>query len=78
MMLNMSCSMNNTEQFVYKGYNEGFAHENGVHVLRKSGEKEAYFALDLDIEPYLGEVLEINYLHTAPYRNGQLLVGASL
>lgn len=78
MRLNMSCLMTRTETFVYKGYSDGFAHENPVHILRKSGEKEPYFALDLDIEPYIGEVLEINYMHMVPYRNGQLLVGASL
>ena len=70
--------MNSQEKFIYKCYSEAFAHENGVHVLRKSGEKDLYFILDMDKKANAGEVIEISYRHSVPYRNGQLLVGASL
>ena len=70
--------MNNTQEFIYKGYVQGFAHELPMHLLGKKGEKVRYYLSHLNTKPEIGDRIEINYNHTMPYRNGQLLVGGEV
>jgi len=69
--------MSNSQEFIYKCYSEGFGNESAVHILRKLGENKPYYLLQLDTELEVGQRVEINYRHTVPYRNGQLLVGGA-
>lgn len=69
--------MSNVQEFIYKGYNEGLAHESSFYRLNKIGDKTPYYLLQLDNELEIGQKLQVNYNHTMPYRNGQLLVGGA-
>ena len=69
--------MSNIQEFVYKGYNEGLAHEISFYRLSKQGDQTPYYLLQLNNELKVGQKLQVKYNHTMPYRNGQLLVGGA-
>ena len=72
-------AMNATEEFIYKGHKDGLSkHERSVHVLKKHNESVPYYIFKLDSDIAAGTRLAISYNHTAPYKRGQLLLGASL
>jgi len=70
--------MSNTQEFIYKGYVQGFAHELPMHLLGKKGEKVRYYLSHLGAELEIGERVKVKYNHMMPYRNGQLLVGGEV
>ena len=71
--------MNNTQEFIYKGYFKGFSeHDKAVHIFKKDGDQEPYYMFTLDREVEVGAKLSVNYNHTTPYRKGQFLVGGDV
>ena len=70
--------MNNTQEFIYKGSSESLASERSYYTLGKRGDKTPYYLLKLNAELEIGEIVQVSYNHTMPYRNGQLLVGGEV
>lgn len=67
------------EQFVYKKKSLAFVHGDNIHILRKSGEKTLYYMYNASLpELKAGEVIEINYKHTIPFKDGKMLMEDSV
>lgn len=69
--------MSNTQEFIYKGYNEGQSYEHSFYRLSIQGDNTPYYMLKLDNELEVGQKLQVSYNHMAPYKQGQLLVGGT-
>jgi hypothetical protein len=68
--------MNNTQEFIYKGYFEGLnKHDRGMHILKKQKSNEPYYLFKLDKEVKTGDRIFINYHDIMPYKKGQLILG---
>ena len=70
--------MSDTQEFIYKGDSQTLSHERACYLLGKKGDKTPYYLLKLDTELEIGEIVQVSYNHTMPYRNGQLLVGGEV
>ena len=68
--------MNNTQEFIYKGYYEGLSkHDKAVHILKSESNTTPYYMFKLDRDVEVGSRLLVSYNHTFAYRKGQLLLG---
>lgn len=68
--------MSKKENFIYKGYDNGFMNESAVHILHDFKGENIFFisdACDLFINTNKDDVIEINYKCLVPYKSGQLL-----
>lgn len=68
--------MNNTEEFIYKGYFEGLSkHEKAVHIFKKQDKSEPYYTFKIDKNLEISDKIYITYKEVMSYKKGQLILG---
>lgn len=68
--------MNNTEEFIYKGYYEGLRkHERPVHIFKKQDKSEPYYMFKIDKNLEISDKIYITYNEVMSYKKGQLILG---